>query len=461
MDRDEGIEGESARRLADNGVEAEPLGAAVSGDDAGRRRTGVEPRERRVSAVAGLSALVVLACALSLAGLWLRGGWSGGVQPVANVSTPPGGSGLIGCWGGQPGFSPNLLDTAQPSAETADTPPAAALRALLASPYSGMPTAGWILVSESSSQTVFIHVGTMADGNVEVTVVPGAPGPGGIGADGWSAGGYGSCMLYSVPPTGYGVATWTLDPAVPYVAGGTELHILVTDMACHSFETADGRIAPNVEYRNDTVIVTLAVRSLEGAQACPGTAPTPYVLHLDQPVGGRNLVDGGPWPVQTIAAGGQVVIPPTPTPEPSNWHMPMDCTGEADGAGSFKAASMSATFDVYCAALPAGWQRQAMTGDSMGSKVVTATYRGPNGEIFELSEGDLCGGLQSACAPGGSDLGKAMFGDREGQLVAGPSGADYALYVDAGQSPSWMATGTGMSQDTFKALTAAVIVVGK
>jgi hypothetical protein len=185
------------------------------------------------------------------------------------------------------------------------------------------------------------------------------------------------------------------------------------------------------------------------------------VLHLDQPVGGRNLVDGGPWPVQTIAAGGQVVIPPTPTPEPSNWHMPMDCTGEADGAGSFKAASMSATFDVYCAALPAGWQRQAMTGDSMGSKVVTATYRGPNGEIFELSEGDLCGGLQSACAPGGSDLGKAMFGDREGQLVAGPSGADYALYVDAGQSPSWMATGTGMSQDTFKALTAAVIVVGK
>jgi hypothetical protein len=54
-----------------------------------------------------------------------------------------------------------------------------------------------------------------------------------------------------------------------------------------------------------------------------------------------------------------------------------------------------------------------------------------------------------------------MFGDREGQLFAGPPGADFALYVAPGESQSWRATGKGMSLDTFKALTAALIIVGK
>jgi hypothetical protein len=54
-----------------------------------------------------------------------------------------------------------------------------------------------------------------------------------------------------------------------------------------------------------------------------------------------------------------------------------------------------------------------------------------------------------------------MFGGREGQLFTAPPGADFALYVDPGKSPSWMATGTGMSLDAFKALTAVLIIVGK
>ena len=267
--------------------------------------------------------------------------------------------------------------------------------------------------------------------------------------------------VMAVPPAGYGAATWTLDPAVPYSATATEIHVLVDELGCHGFQTAEGRIAQNVEYRVDAVIVTLAVRQPDGAQTCPGTPPTPYVMHVDQPVGARNLDDGGRWPAQTMARGGQPVVSPTPTPQPSNWHMPMDCTGEAVGAGSFKAASMGAKFDVYCAVLPPGWQRESMTGYEDGTTAVTAVYRGPNGETFGLSEGDICSLGAGACATGGTDLGTAMLGEREGRLFGGPPGADFALYVAPGESPSWTATGKGITVETFRALTAALIVVAK
>ena len=280
-----------------------------------------------------------------------------------------------------------------------------------------------------------------------------APDPGATPGDG--------CPLMAVPPAGFGAATWTLDPSVPYSAGATEIHILVDEWGCHGSQTAEGRIGQNVQYRDDAVIVTLAVRQPGGPQTCPGTPPTPYVLHIDQPVGARNLDDGGRWPAQTMARGGQPVVSPTPTPQPSNWHMPMDCSGEGVGPGSFKAASMSATFDVYCAVLPAGWQRESMGGDEQVGIVVTVVYRGPNGETFELTEGDICLLGASACPTGGTDLGKAMFGDREGQLVGAPPGADYALYVAPGQSPSWEAIGKGMTVESFRTLTGALIVGGK
>jgi hypothetical protein len=425
----------------------------------GGGRLGREPGGRGNSAVAGLAALLFLVVALSLAGLWFGVGWSGGGVSRATGSTALDIGGLIGCWGGGPGFPAGVLESGSKTAETADTAPAAALRALIAS-QQGLPATGWTLVSESAGGARFLHLGSTGD-NWEVTVEPGTPGPGGFGASGWKVNGYGSCALSVVPPAGYDTAKWTLDPAVPYAPDATELHVLVEEMACHGRATADGRIQASVDYGPDAVTVMLSVRPLGGAQTCPGTPPTPYVLRLDQPVGNRQLEDGGPWPARTIAAGGQVVVAPTPTPQPSNWHEPIDCTGEADGPGSFKAGSMSAAFDVYCAVLPAGWKRQSMTGYEQVVTTLTADYGGPNGETFALTEGDFCAADPSVCAAGGADLGTAMFGDRQGLLAAGPAGTDFALYVDPGKSPSWKAIGTGMSLDTFKALTAALIVVAK
>jgi hypothetical protein len=270
-----------------------------------------------------------------------------------------------------------------------------------------------------------------------------------------------SCPLMVVAPTGLETATWVLDPSMPYSAGATEIHVLAQEWACNSGQDASGRIVQNVQYGDDAVVVTLAVRPRGGAQTCQGNPATPFVVHLDQPVGSRSLQDGGLWPAATLAKGGQAVVTPSPTPYPSNWHMPMDCTGEGEGPGSFKAASMSAAYDVYCAALPAGWHRESMAGDEQLATMITVTYRGPNGETLTLSEGDLCGAGQSVCAVAGTSAGAAMFGDLEGQLFEAPPGADFALYVAPGKSPSWMATGKGMSLETFKALTAALIIVGK
>ena len=269
------------------------------------------------------------------------------------------------------------------------------------------------------------------------------------------------CPLMVVPPAGYGAATWSLDPSAPYSADATELHLLITEWECHGTETLDGRIVQDVQYEADAVVVTLAVRQLGGAQTCPAPPPTPYVLHLDEPVGSRSLEDGGLWPPLVIAAGGRPVVTPTQTPYPSNWREPMDCSGTVDDAGFFKAASMMAKFDVYCAVLPAGWSVQSRTGDGQPTTLVTVTYIGPGGETLALYEGDVCSAGQSLCAPAGSDLGTAKFGDLEGKLFAGPPDADYALYVAPGLSPSWTATGKGMSLETFKSLTAALIMIGK
>jgi hypothetical protein len=129
-----------------------------------------------------------------------------------------------------------------------------------------------------------------------------------------------TCPLMAVPPAGYTPATWALDPSVPFSAESTEIHVLVQEQTCASGRTAEGRIAQNVDLRADAVVVTLAVRSREGLQTCQGNPPTPYVLHLGQPVGNRMLQDGGRWPAATLASGGRAVVasnPGAPSASPS------------------------------------------------------------------------------------------------------------------------------------------------
>jgi hypothetical protein len=66
---------------------------------------------------------------------------------------------------------------------------------------------------------------------------------------------------------------------------------------CASGKAATGRIAePIAEYGVNAITITIPVRRVKGGADCQGNPWTPYVLELDEPIGDRVLLDGGPWP---------------------------------------------------------------------------------------------------------------------------------------------------------------------
>ena len=73
-----------------------------------------------------------------------------------------------------------------------------------------------------------------------------------------------------------------------------QVSVLVSENHCASGRDATGRILPPwVHYGEKAITVTFHVRPVEGGALCPGNPDTPFVLELDEPVGGRTLVDGG------------------------------------------------------------------------------------------------------------------------------------------------------------------------
>jgi hypothetical protein len=106
-----------------------------------------------------------------------------------------------------------------------------------------------------------------------------------------------SSCLPTVPLEEGGVATWGLAPDSAIGPDTTEFTAMVTERACASGQTSAGRvIGPSVQSTDDAVTLTFRVRPLPGAQECPGNPPTTVVVRLDEPLGGRTLLDGGREP---------------------------------------------------------------------------------------------------------------------------------------------------------------------
>ena len=465
MKSDERIEAALRRRPSDERDYEEPMAGLVSDEGIQRVRPVTRSRMRAgaLPGVAGLALVLALGVGWAVVGLPHDRGVGGpsGVLQTGSGPTPGASPPLIGCWGASPGFSPDLL-AGSGSAQTADTAAAGVLRKLISSPdASDAPANGWDLIEATPDEALFmarVPNGGPSD-YWQVVVKLGTAGQ--FVTDGWSLGGYGGCLLETVSPAGYGPATWSLDPSVPFTPGASELHILVAEQSCHgSNPTEVDRILATVEYTNRAVLVTVVARSPQGFQTCPMPPPTPYVVKLGQPVGSRDLQDGGPWPAKTIASGGQPIVTPAPTPAPGGAGAPIDCTGTVEDANFFKIAGMSVSYDVYCAVLPTGWTLQSRSNPSDGKTPLRIAYRGPKGELFELLEGPICTTSAADCMAG-TDAGAAMFGHRQGQLRDGLDDADFALYVDPGQDPSWLASGKYVSLETFKALTAALVFVAK
>jgi hypothetical protein len=461
MNLDDQIESALRRRPADErtyGESLTTLGDATGAVQPVRGRTGARFRLAGGPGLAGLG--VVVALVVGLVAIW----------PRLQATSPLVGSAplQIQCraWDAA-GFSPDLLNGAG-NAESGTSTAANVLRQFIASPDygQGFPAKGWYAVEQTQDRVLFVAKGQGDDPSnyVEVEVKRGGGAQAGqFATDGWTVGANGGCALRSVPPSGFVSALWGLDPAFPFTPGATELHILVDPETCTSGKPiAADRIQVGVAYVGDLVMVTAAARPPDGAQSCQLTigSSTPFFVKLDARIGNRELQDGGPWPAETRASGGRVFVPATPTPTPSNWHMPTDCTGTIDDAGFFKAASMSASYDVYCAVLPAGWSMTTAGDPQLAATApLTVEYRGPAGETLTLEEGKFGEAAGAEVLRVGPEIGTGSFGDRTGTL--GGSNGTYSMFTPPDGEAMWTASCTGMTLDDFRTLTAALIVVAK
>ena len=108
----------------------------------------------------------------------------------------------------------------------------------------------------------------------------------------------GQCEPRVVTSPGLGPADWWPDPreAQPD-SDSTELVVLVLENGCASGTSPIGRIAdPVVTYDAASVTVAIGVRRPQGDQTCPGNPAVAFTVHLTEPLGTRELLDGSHAP---------------------------------------------------------------------------------------------------------------------------------------------------------------------
>lgn len=113
---------------------------------------------------------------------------------------------------------------------------------------------------------------------------------------------------------------------------------------------------------------------------------------------------------------------------------------------------------VYCAVLPDGWFLETGSYRLADGGRLEVTYRGPADVHVEIVEGNVCGGEDAdVCVPRDAVIGPSALGDREGELGRLANGL--VLDLDRGATPSWRATGLGLSEEAFRAICTAFLVV--
>jgi hypothetical protein len=119
----------------------------------------------------------------------------------------------------------------------------------------------------------------------------------------WQAEDSGACTPSVRLDEALGGATWTLDPdeATAIDPDTEDFDVLVTEMACASGQSADDRVSePRIVVTDDAVTITFGVTPLEGPQDCQGNPPTEVRVELPEPLGERELRDGGVYPPTTV-----------------------------------------------------------------------------------------------------------------------------------------------------------------
>jgi hypothetical protein len=212
------------------------------------------------------------------------------------------------------------------------------------------------------------------------------------------------------------------------------------------------------------------------AAGCTGSGPADWVLSSSSPSGPSAAPSAsspatptaGPsataTPTATVTASPSQGASPTPTVAPPGTALgPDGCTGSADNKEFFKEAAHALSFPLYCAVLSSSWWLQDGAYRQPGGGDMFVYYRTSSGATVKLWEGTAActdSSLLSMppCSPSGTPAGSASFGGMPGTLYVQPDGSHW-LWAGVGQS--YVASGTGMSQDTFVSITAALTGIVK
>ncbi len=200
------------------------------------------------------------------------------------------------------------------------------------------------------------------------------------------------------------------------------------------------------------VILAACVTGESSLTPGPGVSPATSAgsSGQDDPAGSPS---GGPSPSETN--GGEATLVPTTSPGAIG----AGCSGNDKNRVFFQQAAASMAWPVYCAVLPDGWFLEAGRYRLADGGHLEVTYRGPADVHVAIVEGNVCAGADvEGCAPRDAVIGPAAFGTREGELGRLANGL--VLDVDRGATPSWRATGLGLTEEAFRALCSAFLVVG-
>lgn len=211
-------------------------------------------------------------------------------------------------------------------------------------------------------------------------------------------------------------------------------------------------------------LIALAWAALVAACA-PAPSPTASPAGTAEPVAsgaasGTPIASDGP----TESADGSLLPSGDPSASPTSdapTATPGDpaaaCSGSEANREFFRDAAAAMAWPVYCAVLPEGWFIEAGKYRLADGGRLDVTYRGPGDAHLSLVEGNICAGTEvEVCAPRDAVIGPATFGDRDGELGRLANGL--VLDVDRGATPSWRATGLGLSEEEFQAICAAFVV---
>lgn len=215
-----------------------------------------------------------------------------------------------------------------------------------------------------------------------------------------------------------------------------------------------------------SILVVLSLVALVAlVAACDGTStvsPSPDRtaaasldpgLSTSDPVPSDGSATAAPDPATTEPpASADPTEPPSEAPSPSAAPGAADgCTGTAENRDFFAAVADAVDWPVYCPVLAGRWFVESGQYRLAGGGWLEIAYRGPGGARIVLREGAYCDG--DDCAPGGTDLGDAAFGDLTG-VVRDVGDGRFAVLVDPAAAVSWELVSFGLAEADVRAIAA-------